>query len=88
MTLGQAKPLLNILLLDSVFILGHRTHTLYIFKEVQLIRTCSVLWSFKGAPAVHCNFTLLSFFLYITFKTGIAAACEPIPLEKGRLGES
>ena len=35
----------------------------------------------KGAPAVHFNFPLLSFSLYTTFKTGIAAASEPIPLE-------
>ena len=35
----------------------------------------------KGGPAVHFNLTLLSFYLYITFKTGIAAASEPIPLE-------
>ena len=41
----------------------------------------------KGAPAVHCNFSLLRFSLCTTFKTGIAAACEPIPLELGRFGE-
>ena len=41
----------------------------------------------KGAPAVHFNLPLLSFYLYITFKTGIAAASEPIPLEKERFGE-
>jgi hypothetical protein len=35
----------------------------------------------KGAPAVHFNFPLPSFSLYITFKTGIAAAGEPIPSE-------
>ena len=35
----------------------------------------------KGAPAVHFNFPLLSFSLYTTFKTGIAATSEPIPLE-------
>jgi len=35
----------------------------------------------EGAPAVHFNLPLLSFYLYTTFKTGIAAACEPIPLE-------
>ena len=35
----------------------------------------------KGAPAVHFNLTLLSFYLYITFKAGIAAAGEPIPLD-------
>ena len=42
---------------------------------------------FKGAPAVHFNFPLLSFSLYTTFKTGIADASEPIPLEYVRLGE-
>ena len=41
----------------------------------------------KGAPAVHFNLPLLSFYLYTTFKTGIAAAREPIPSEKGRFGE-
>ena len=32
----------------------------------------------KGAPAVHFNFPLQNFSLYITFKSGIAAAGEPI----------
>ena len=41
----------------------------------------------KGAPAVHFNFLLQSFSLYITFKCGIAASGEPIPLEYGRFGE-
>ena len=41
----------------------------------------------KGAPTVHFNLPLLSFYLYTTFKTGIVAACEPIPLEQGRFGE-
>ena len=35
----------------------------------------------KQAPAVHFNLPLLSFYLYTTFKSGIAAAGEPIPLE-------
>ena len=35
----------------------------------------------KGAPAVHFHFPLQSFSLYITFKSGIATAREPIPLE-------
>ena len=35
----------------------------------------------KGALAVNFNIFLMSFSLY-TFKTGIAAASEPIPLEK------
>ena len=41
----------------------------------------------KGPPVVHFNFPLLSFSLYTTFKTGIAAACKPIPLEWGRIDE-
>ena len=39
----------------------------------------------KGAPAVHFNLPLRSF--YITYKTGNAAAGEPIPSEYGRFGE-
>ena len=35
---------------------------------------------FKEAPTVHCNFPLLVFSLYITFKSGIAAASELFPL--------
>ena len=35
----------------------------------------------EGAPAVHFNLPLLSFYLYTIFKTWIAAACEYIPLE-------
>ena len=34
----------------------------------------------KEVPAVHFNFPLLSFYLYTTFKTGIAASSEPIGL--------
>ena len=41
----------------------------------------------EGAWAVHINFPLLSFYLCTTFKTGIAAAGEPIPSEEGRFGE-
>ena len=41
----------------------------------------------KEAPTVHYNFALLSFFLYITLKHGVAAPGEPIPLEYVRLGE-
>ena len=41
----------------------------------------------KGATAVHLNFPLQSFSLYITFKSGIAAAGEPISLEYERFGE-
>ena len=35
----------------------------------------------EGAPTVHFNLPLLSFYLYTTFKSGIAAASEPIPSE-------
>ena len=35
----------------------------------------------KGPPAVNLNIPLQSFFLYLTFKSGIAASGEPIPLE-------
>ena len=55
--------------------------------EAQLIRTGLELWSLKGAPTVYFNLPLLSFYLYPTFKSGIAAACESIPLELGRFGE-
>ena len=41
----------------------------------------------KGAPAVLFNFPLQSFSLYITLKSGIAAAGGPIPSEQGRFGE-
>ena len=35
----------------------------------------------KGTLAVHFNFPLQSFYLYLTFKSGIAASGEPIPSE-------
>ena len=42
----------------------------------------------KGAPAVHFNLPLLSFYLYTTFKTGIAIhQTSPIPSEWGMFGE-
>ena len=41
----------------------------------------------EGAQAVHFNLPLLSFYLYTTFKNGIAAASETIPLEYGRFGD-
>ena len=41
----------------------------------------AVMGDLKGVPAVHFNFPLLSFSLYITFKTVIVAVVEPIPLE-------
>ena len=49
------------------------------FIEGQLIRTGLVLWSVKGAPAAHFNLPLLIFYLYTTFKSGKAPACESIP---------
>ena len=41
----------------------------------------------EGAPAELFNLPLLSFYLYTTFKTGIAAAGVPIPSEWGRFGD-
>ena len=41
----------------------------------------SPLPDLEGALAVHFNLPLLSFYLYTTFKTGIAPACEPFPFE-------
>ena len=40
-----------------------------------------VMGDLKGTPAVHFNFPLQSYSLYTTFKSGIAASGEPIPLE-------
>ena len=40
---------------------------------------CTVMADLKGAPAVHFDFPLQSFSLYITFKRRIAAVGEPIP---------
>jgi hypothetical protein len=42
---------------------------------------------FSTHPPVHFNLPLLSFYLYTTFKSGIGAACESIPLELRRFGE-
>ena len=36
-------------------ILGRDLENMYIFIETQLIKTGLVLWSLKGAPAVHFN---------------------------------
>ena len=56
-----------------------------------LTRTDPLCYTFmedlKGAPAVHFNFHLQSFFLYLTFKSVNAASGETIPLEYGRFGE-
>ena len=40
-----------------------------------------------GGPAENSNFPLFVFSLYVSFKSGIAASGEPIPLEKGWFGE-
>ena len=56
----------------------------HITKPVPL-QNCTVMVDLKGAPAVHFNIPLHSFSLYISFKSGIAAASEPIPLEWGGL---
>ena len=50
-------------------------------------KTCTVIGDMKGAPAVHFNFRLQSFSLYITFKSLIEASHKPISLEYGRFGE-
>ena len=49
--------------------------------QLCLFKNCTVMWDLKGALAVPFNFPLQSFFLYITFKSVIAAAGESIPLE-------
>lgn len=48
---------------------------------------CTVMGNLKEALTVHYDFPLLEMSLYITFKIVLIAAGEPIPLEKGRLGE-
>ena len=53
----------------------------------RFFENCTVMGDLKGAPAVHFNFPLLSFYLCTTFKTGIAATGESIPSEEGRFGE-
>ena len=68
-------------LTTDVMLSGQRFAILAMFIGAQLIRTGLELRSLKGAPAVHFNLPLLSFYLYTTFKSGIAAACESIPLE-------
>ena len=52
-------------------ILGRDLENMYIFIETQLIKTGLVLWSLKGAPAVHFNLPVLSFYLYTIFKTEV-----------------
>ena len=49
--------------------------------QLCLCKNCTVMEDLKGAPAEHFNFPLQSFSLYLTFKSGIAASGEPIPLE-------
>ena len=50
-------------------------------------KNCTVMGDSNGAPAVRFNFPLQRFSLYITLKSGIAAAGEPIPSEYGRFGK-
>ena len=42
---------------------------------------CTGMADLTEALTVLCNFPLLVFSLYITLKSGIAAAGEPFPLE-------
>ena len=46
---------------------------------------CTVMKYLNEALAVHYNFPLLKFSLYRTFKSGIAAANDPIPWNRGGL---
>ena len=55
--------------------------TLNQFWSAVPLRKSTVMGNLEGAPAVHFNLSLLSFYLYTTFKIGIAAAGEPIPSE-------
>ena len=55
--------------------------------QLCLYRNCRVMGDLQGAPAVHFNFPLQSFSLYITFQIGIAASGEHISLEYGRFVE-
>jgi hypothetical protein len=41
------------------------------FDQLYLCKNCTVMGDLKGAPAVHFNFPLHSFSLYLTFKSGI-----------------
>ena len=51
----------------------------------RLVQRFAVMGDLKGAPAVHLNFPLQSLSLNTTFKSGIAAADEPILLNRGDL---
>ena len=42
------------------------------------VHNCKAIGEFDGAPTVSNIFLLMSFSLYITIKSGIAAAGEPI----------
>ena len=52
-----------------------------------LLINCTVLDDLKEAPAVNKDFIQLELSLYITFKSGIAFAGEPIPLEYKSFGK-
>ena len=47
--------------------------------QMFLYKNCTVMGDLKGAPAVHFYFPMQTFSLYIIFKSGTAAAGEPIP---------
>ena len=50
-------------------------------EQLCLYTNCTVMKDLTGAPAVHLNFPLQSFSLFIIFKSGIDATSKPIPLE-------
>ena len=52
-----------------------RQHT----KPVLISYACPVMGDLKGLLAVHFNFYIQSFSLYVTFKSGIATGSDPIP---------
>ena len=45
------------------------------FDQLCLCKKCTVMGDLEGAPPEHFNFPLLSFSLYITFKSGL-----PLPV--------
>ena len=59
---------------------GHRDSMKELAKG-QFFENCTVMGDLKVAPAVHFNFPLQTFSLFITFKSEFAAAGEPIPSE-------
>ena len=58
-----------------------KTAALNKFWSAVSSKKCTVMGILKGAPAVHFNLPLLSYYLYTTFTSGIAAAGEHIPSE-------